>query len=154
MSAVDDSCSMALAFTLKWEGGYVCNPNDPGGETNKGITKLVYDSYRKSKSLSIQSVKLISDGEVHDIYAERYWIKAGCNKITDIALAISVFDFAVNAGVSRAVNMLASAPNASRYNDARLGYYAKICTINPKLKVFLKGWQNRVIDLEKYIQAV
>ena len=154
MSAVDDRFLRALAFTLKWEGGYVCNPNDPGGETNFGITKAVYDAYRKDAKLPVQSIKLITANEVHDIYEDRYWIKAGCNKITDTALAISVFDFAVNGGVSRAVNMLASSPNASRYNDARLGYYARLCASNPRLKVFQKGWQNRVIDLEKYSKGM
>ncbi len=29
----------ALQFTLKWEGGYVDDPADPGGETNYGITE-------------------------------------------------------------------------------------------------------------------
>ena len=29
----------AIAIILKHEGGYVNDPDDPGGETNMGITK-------------------------------------------------------------------------------------------------------------------
>ena len=54
----------ALAFTLKWEGGYSNNPNDPGGATMKGVIQKTYDDYRKSKGLPLQGVKAISDSEV------------------------------------------------------------------------------------------
>ena len=37
-----------LNFVLLREGGYVNGPDDPGGETNHGITHEVYDSYRRS----------------------------------------------------------------------------------------------------------
>ena len=33
----------ALPFVLRWEGGYVNHPKDPGGATNKGVTQRVYD---------------------------------------------------------------------------------------------------------------
>lgn len=34
-----------LKFVLLREGGYSNNPNDKGGETNKGITYQIYNSY-------------------------------------------------------------------------------------------------------------
>jgi lysozyme family protein len=34
-----DSFAAALAFVLKHEGGYVDHPLDPGGATNRGITR-------------------------------------------------------------------------------------------------------------------
>ena len=37
----------ALAMVLRHEGGFVNHPNDPGGMTNKGITKKVYDAFMK-----------------------------------------------------------------------------------------------------------
>lgn len=41
-----DGFEPALAFVLRWEGGFVDNPADPGGRTNKGITQKVYDAWR------------------------------------------------------------------------------------------------------------
>ncbi|KUM54726.1 glycosyl hydrolase 108 family protein [Rheinheimera sp. EpRS3] len=32
----------AVAFVLAREGGYVCHVDDPGGETNFGISKRAY----------------------------------------------------------------------------------------------------------------
>ena len=64
----------ALDFVLRAEGGYANNPNDLGGETNFGISKNVYDSYRKSKSLSLQSVKYISNNEIEEIYYKKYYL--------------------------------------------------------------------------------
>ncbi|MCK9428412.1 MAG: hypothetical protein M0R17_00195 [Candidatus Omnitrophica bacterium] len=150
-----NSLSSALVFTLKWEGGYVNNPNDPGGETNKGITKSVYDAYRKDRKSPIQSVKLISDDEVFAIYSQQYWCCAGCDKISDVKLAISVFDFAVNGGVSRAIRYLALCNNDyKKYIELRIAYYNKIVAVNPKLKVFLKGWLNRTTSLLTYLKSI
>jgi lysozyme family protein len=60
-------------WLLIHEGGFVNNPNDPGGATNKGITQRVYDGYRRKKSLPLQSVALMSDVECWEIYEEQYW---------------------------------------------------------------------------------
>ena len=38
-------------FILKWEGGFVNDPDDLGGATNMGITIATYRVYRKRKGL-------------------------------------------------------------------------------------------------------
>lgn len=45
-----------LKFVLYWEEGYNNSKNDDGGETNKGITHTIYDSYRRSKGLPKQTL--------------------------------------------------------------------------------------------------
>ena len=62
----------ALKFVLEREGGYVNNPNDPGGATNKGITQSTYYNWLKAKGLPNKSVKLITDAEVKEIYYKNY----------------------------------------------------------------------------------
>ena len=41
-----------LRMLLKHEGGFVNHPKDPGGMTNLGVTKAVYDNGLAGKALS------------------------------------------------------------------------------------------------------
>ena len=150
-----DNLYKALSFTLKWEGGYVNDTNDPGGETNKGITKAVYDAYRTLAKLPIQSIRLISANEIYDIYERNYWLCMGCDKMKDIKLAISVFDCGVNMGCSRAIKYLRLSNNDySRFNELRIAYYTNLVKVHPKLKIYYNGWINRVNDLSKYLDTI
>lgn len=169
----------ALKMTLIFEGGYVNHPNDPGGETNKGITKAVYDAYRINKNLPIQSVKDITDNEIKEIYFENYWMKASCDKIPG-KLAILHFDTSVNCGIKQASRFLQKSIGCitdgfigpktietlknikdtngltdiiNKYMQERLKFYNTIAEKNLKLKVFLEGWNNRISLLKKYLQA-
>src|SRR5712692_4452895 len=101
----DTRFDSSLQFVLKWEGGFVDDPADPGGATNKGITQGVYDSYRKRKGLAHQGVKSISDAEVSEIYQSSYWDAAKCGSLP-APLDLVEFDTAVNMGVGRAVKFL------------------------------------------------
>lgn len=144
------SFEIALKYTLQFEGGYVSDPDDRGSETNKGITKAVYDEYRTKNSLPIQSVKNISDKEVQDIYYKQYWMVAGCDKLSD-KLAIVVFDMAVNSGTNRAKRYLTLTQDPNKYLDLRADFFKKIVQNNPSQQKFLKGWLNRVENLRKII---
>lgn len=108
----------ALNRVLKSEGGYVNNPKDPGGETNKGVTKAVYDAYRKAHGLAVQSVKLISDSEVSAIYKAQYWDKVTADLLPG-GIDYAVFDFAVNSGTDRAAKYLQSIVGAVQ--DGKIG---------------------------------
>jgi lysozyme family protein len=97
---------------LKSEGGFVNNPADPGGATNKGVTQRTYDAYRKAHGLPLRSVKLITDGETSDVYRMIYWNAAKAD-LLPIGVDYAVFDFTVNSGLKRAVIELQSAVNKS-----------------------------------------
>ncbi len=149
----DKRFKKSLDFVLLSEGGYVNHPNDAGGETNFGITKKVYDMYRKSKNLPAQSVKNISNEEVEEIYYKKYYIASGADKISDDKLALIHFDTAVNMGVSRAGSFLTlSRGNTDKYLKLRKDKYIEFSKRNPAQKVFLQGWLNRLCRLENYIK--
>lgn len=137
----------ALNFVLKWEGGYVNNPADPGGATNKGITQGTYDSWLSSKGLPSKSVAQITDQEVNDIYYNNYWKAAGCDKISDPKLAEAVFNTSVNMGPGAAKELLAQSGNDPKtYVNLVEQRYKAIG--NP---VFLQGWLNRTNALRQDI---
>lgn len=92
----------ALAVTLRYEGGYVNHPSDPGGETNYGITWRTYNAYRKRKGLAPRSVRQIEEHEVAAIYREQYWDLVRGDELPT-GLDLCLFDFAVNSGPTRAV---------------------------------------------------
>lgn len=103
----------ALNFVLKWEGGYVNNPFDLGGETNYGITQTTFDNYNKEKNKNLKSVKNITMLEIRDIYS-KYWINSKCNIFGD-KLSIVIFDTAVNFSVNGAIQFLQEALNEIYY---------------------------------------
>lgn len=151
---MDKNFEKGLKFVLAREGGYSNHPSDSGGETNKGITHKTYDAYRKSQGLLTRSVKDITDKEVKEIYYNNYYKASGADKVGDPKLSTVVFDTSVNMGVSRAKTILGkSNGNVDKYLALRQEKYKEFVQAKPSQKVFLKGWQNRVADLDKYVNS-
>lgn len=171
-----DDC---LAFVLRWEGGFVDDPDDRGGATNKGITQAVYDEWRERKHYDKRSVRDIEDGEVKQIYLEQYWKPSRCQAM-DFPMSLILFDSAVNHGVGRAVKLLQEVLNVSvdghfgpatmaaydfleechgtnyvavQYLKAREAFYFRIVESRPEQGKFLRGWLNRLSDLRKESKA-
>ena len=101
----------SLAAMLVHEGGFVCNPNDPGGATNQGVTQAVYDDWRSSKGLPQRSVRVIGAAEVETIYRDLYWNRIRGDDLPS-GVDYAVFDFAFNSGVGRAARFLQQAVGA------------------------------------------
>ncbi len=103
--------SVALEHVLAMEGGFSDDPYDPGGPTNKGITLGVYADWKgqrltaAARGALLASLKTIADGEVAQIYRQRYWDKARCDQLP-AAVAIMHFDAAVNQGPGTAIRIL------------------------------------------------
>ena len=106
------SLANALAFTLRWEGGYVNHPNDRGGPTNKGVIQRVYDDWRRRQGQPPRDVRAIEDAEVHTIYETQYWVPPRCPLLGE-PLDMVHFDTAVNMGAGRAVRFLQAAVGAA-----------------------------------------
>ena len=169
-----DLFEKTLPLILKYEGGYVNDPDDPGGETNKGIIKTTYDAYRKDKGLAIRNVSEIDDDEVEDIYYNEYWLRGSCDKVFD-DLAITHFDSCVNTGIKQSAKFLQRSCGASddgvigpktlqaveatdkkvmieKYFVHRNTFYENLAQRKPNMQKFLKGWLKRVAHLEQHIK--
>jgi lysozyme family protein len=133
----------ALEFVLKWEGGYVNDPDDAGGETKYGIAKRFFP-HLNIKDLTLEQAK--------EIYDSQYWTRSGCPWIEDYNLATAVFDTAVNCGVGFAVNALELAENnLDKFLELRKQRYFNIITKNPTNRKFRRGWANRVNSLAELV---
>ena len=135
------------------EGGYVNNPDDKGGPTNRGITQRTYDSWNRQHNLPLKDVKFITKQEADAIYKKNYFDSAHIYDIAtgkkggsgDIELAFYVFDYGINAGVGSASKMLKKTGyNAKAFEQGVEARYESIALNNPNQRQFLKGWKNRV----------
>ena len=144
----------ALTFTLKYEGGWVDDKDDPGGKTNYGISDAgdgtidgLIDLDRDGSG-DVPVADLTREQAIK-IYYDHYWLKSGCKDLP-LPIAVCVFDTAVNCGVGRAKYFLKNCRDTNDYVARRINFYSKLITSNPKLTKFYKGWINRVVDLRKY----
>ena len=152
-----------IEVVLHHEGGYVNDPDDPGGETNFGVAK------RSHPDVDIKN--LTKDG-AKEIYKETYWDK---NKVESLPenLRHIAFDMYVNQGKSRGVKILQQAANAKgaglkvdgglgpmtlkaitesnveldRVRAYRIKYYADLVTRKPDLEKFYFGWFRRGLEV-------
>lgn len=140
-----------VKFVLAREGGYVNDPDDKGGETNKGFTHTTYDSYRRSKDLPTQSVKYMTDEEMHEIYYNNYYKASGADKIENPRLAMYVFDTAVNMGVSVAKDLYKkSDDNLDKFEQLRRDKYEAYVKSDPTQKKYIQGWNNKVTHVKDF----
>lgn len=144
----DDLFPRAMAFVKQWEGGYVDNPNDPGGATNKGITLGTYTRWREvhgQPAPTKDDLRNITDGEAEQIYRDWYWRDSGADKLP-WPLALAHFDTAVNAGPGRAKEMLSkSEGNFLAYMGHLIDWYTRI----PNFEHFGRAWIRRRADILK-----
>ena len=150
-----------IEVVLHHEGGYVNDPDDPGGETNFGVAKRSHPD--------VDIANLTKDG-AKEIYKEHYWDK---NKVESLSeeLRHIYFDMCVNQGRGRAVKILQKAANAKganlkvdggmgpmtiaamdgvelqRVRAYRVKYYADLVTRKPDLEKFYFGWFRRALEV-------
>ena len=155
-----------LETILHHEGGYVNHPKDPGGETNLGVTKRVYESWVMENDLNQKDMKDLLVEDVAPIYKKNDWDRVKGDQLPN-GLGLCVFDFGVNAGTGRAAKYLQTmigtvadggiGPNTLKalgnyveengleqtiknYQEARQEYYESLSTF----ETFGRGWTRRV----------
>ena len=147
---------------IKYEGGYVNDPDDPGGETKYGISKRSYPN---------EDIANLTEARAMQLYYKDYYLRLNIDKIKNDRIAWQLFDFGVNAGVSRSAKILqkivGSYPDGdvgsktlesvnsfkSRFplyiyfQSERLKHYMDLTEKNESLLKFLKGWIIRTYEL-------
>lgn len=104
------------------EGGYVDDPNDPGGATRHGVTIDTLSRVR-GRAVSKAEVQSLTYEEATRIFEELYWDANACDDMAP-ALALVVFNCGVHAGVVTAAKWLQQALNdmgASLETDGVVG---------------------------------
>ena len=133
----------SLEFTLKWEGGYVNDPDDPGGETKWGISKRAYPDL---------DIKNLSPEIAATIYFRDYFVPSGAVNLP-FPECVVAFDTAVNLGVGRCKQFIEiNETGAKGLIAQREAYYIGLIKKKPALQKYLKGWLNRLNDLKKFIE--
>ena len=95
-----DNFDECLKMLLHHEGGYVNHPSDPGGETNLGVTKKVYQEWGGTKDMKDLTVE-----DVAPIYKKEYWDRCKCDDL-ESGVDWVVFDWAVNSGTGRSAKAI------------------------------------------------
>jgi len=159
---------------LKWEGGYVNDPADLGGPTNKGVTLSVWKQYGYDKNgdgvINVEDMKLIDTNDVVErILRPHYWNRWKADRIRSQALANILVDWVWCSGrwgivipqrilkvepdgVVGEITLAAlnNHPDPKALFETilqeRRAFLEQITLSRPANRRFLKGWLNRLND--------
>ena len=98
MASIDN----LIPFILKWEGGFVNDPTDRGGATNKGVTIATYEAYCKRKGYprpTVEQLKNITDAHWREIVKKMYWDKWHADDINSQKVANILVDWVWASGI-------------------------------------------------------
>lgn len=164
---------LLVPHILKWEGGWVNDPDDLGGATNKGVTYRTYKLYckRNGKPVpTIENLKKLTNREFTDILKSMYWDACRADEINSQSVANAIVDWGWHSGTSTAakevqkvlgvtadgiignvtlaaINSKSPLPLFGAIQQARKNYIERICLARPANKKFVRGWYNRINSL-------
>ena len=153
----------AFDYMIINEGGYVNHPNDPGGETNFGISK---------KSYPYLNIKEITLSQAKEIYFVDFYMKLPYSDVCTTEKIKKLFDLSVNMGIVQSNKLLQRALRCCGFNNVvddgivgpitlkalsncnddlflvslcseAAGFYRLLALTKPSNNIFLDGWLNR-----------
>jgi len=159
-----DNFDEALKAVLHHEGGFVNHPADPGGMTNLGVTKKVWEEW-VGHEVDEKAIRALTPEVVGPMYRKKYWDKIrGDDLPTGVDYA--VFDAAVNSGPGRAAKWLQGCVGVEQDGGIGPKTLAAVAAFDPKDLVedyakrrlsflmelphwgaFGKGWSRRVAEV-------
>jgi len=160
-----DNFESALEAVLHHEGGYVFHKDDPGGMTNLGVTKRVWEEW-VGHEVDEKTMRALTPEIVGPMYKVKYWDKVKGDDLPS-GVDYAVFDAAVNSGPARAAKWLQScvgvepdggigpktlaavaafdpAELVEDYAKRRLSFLMDL----PHWPTFGKGWGRRVAEVQ------
>jgi lysozyme family protein len=160
-----DNFEKALAAVLVHEGGFVNNPKDPGGMTNLGCTKAVWEEHC-GHPVDEKTMRGLTPADVGPLYRQKYWNKV-CGDDLPAGVDYVVFDAAINSGPGRAAKWLQACVGVEPdggigpktlaavrafsakqlvedYTKRRLSFLMDL----PTWDTFGRGWTKRVNEVE------
>lgn len=155
----------SLQHVLKHEGGFVNHPDDPGGMTNLGCTKAVWEEHC-GHPVTEKVMRALTPTDVAPLYKRKYWDKVQCDELPS-GIDYIVFDAAINSGPGRAAKWLQATIGVEvdggigpktlaavkafdskqlieDYTKRRLSFMMDL----PTWGTFGKGWSRRVQEAE------
>ena len=145
---------------IEREGGYVNDPDDPGGETKYGISKKAYPNV---------DIENLTVDDAVELYKDDYWLPAKIERLPD-KLQGQYFDMVVNQGIAKSSKILQRACNgknkdkikvdgkvgpntikatarleSDRLRAYRIMEYARLALTRPELEKYYYGWVKRAM---------
>lgn len=157
-------------FILSYEGGFVNDPKDLGGATNKGVTIATWKAQGYDKDgdgdIDVADLKLITDADALRILERNYFRRWKAESIENQNIANMLVDWVWSSGKNGIVipqRLIGVKPDGivgpvtirtlNSYEpkelfymllEAREKYLNDICKARPANKKFLKGWLCRL----------
>ena len=162
---MNHNLNKCMEMLLAHEGGYVDHPDDPGGATNLGVTKKVWEDYI-GREVTKDDIKALTVEDVTPLYKEKYWDKVKGDDLPD-GVDWCIFDWAVNSGPGRSAKALQEVVGVS--TDGAIGpmtlaavakvepidIIEKVCNVRQDFyeslktfETFGKGWTRRNSETE------
>lgn len=157
---------------LRWEGGFVNDPDDLGGATNKGVTISTWRAVGYDKDsdgdIDVCDLKLISVDDMSvRVLKPHYWDRWKADQINNQSIAELLVDWVWSSGAhgikipQRILGLTDDGVVGNKtlmavngYPDqaelfkklvaARVKFIDDICKARPANKKFKKGWLNRL----------
>jgi lysozyme family protein len=157
---------------LRNEGGFVNDPDDPGGATKYGVSlrtlrkigDLDFD-LDVDGDIDMDDIKLLTPEKAEEFYYEYFYQPIKIDGLKCDSLALQVFDMSINAGKVTAIKLLQQVVGSGvdgiigpktiacantftddigeAFRSARKQWYKNLVSKKPVFKKFLNGWLHR-----------